>query len=434
MEGEGSVETSGTEVPMSPVGGAEIPIGKVPGGVSVVTSSDFGRQFNIDSPEDILQQRVPGVIVDDLQGNSFQTDVSFRGFEASPVNGVPQGLAVYQNGVRINEAFGDIVNWDFLPSVAINTMTVVTNNPVYGLNALGGAITIDMKNGFNYHGAEVTSTGGSYGRVGGTAQTGVQSGNWSAYFGGERIEDDGWRQLTPSDIRRMYADLGFKNSDAEFHFDFTGANNFVGDAAASPLQLLGLGWNRIFTQGGTTNQLAMELMNGTVKATDTLSFAGVAYYRQFNQSHFDGNISNAAACPGPTPRCSVLCIDGGEALDQTGNPIPTPSNPALGEIDSTFQIAKSYGTSLQAVDKVPIFGHTNQFLVGASYDHGNVAYSTESEFGIFGPNFFVNGVGIDFSAPADVAPRDLATINDYVGIYFSDTFDVNREALTDCGR
>jgi outer membrane cobalamin receptor len=211
---------------MSPVSGSEIPLGKYPGGVSVVRGSDIGRQFYIDSPEDILQQRVPGVIVNDLQGNSFQTDVSFRGFEASPVNGVPQGLAVYQNGVRINEAFGDIVNWDFLPAVAINTMTVVTNNPVYGLNALGGAITIDMKNGFNYHGAELTSTGGSFGRVGGTAQTGVQSGNWAAYFGGERIEDDGWRQFSPSDIKRMYADLGFKNSDAEFHLNYTGADNF----------------------------------------------------------------------------------------------------------------------------------------------------------------------------------------------------------------
>ncbi len=29
--------------------------------------------------------------------------------------GTPQGLAVYQNGVRINEVFGDTVNWDLIP-------------------------------------------------------------------------------------------------------------------------------------------------------------------------------------------------------------------------------------------------------------------------------------------------------------------------------
>ena len=147
VESSGSIESSTTTVNMSPVSGAQIPIGKVPGGVGIVTSSDFARTFDINSAPDALQERVPGVIVDDLQGNSFQTNVSYRGFEASPVNGVAQGIAVYQNGVRINESFGDIVNWDFLPSVAINNMTVVANNPVFGLNALGGAISITMKDG-----------------------------------------------------------------------------------------------------------------------------------------------------------------------------------------------------------------------------------------------------------------------------------------------
>ena len=80
--------------------------------------------------------------------------------ESSPVNGVPQGLAVYQNGVRINEAFGDTVNWDFLPSNAISDITVTSNNPAFGLNALGGSISIGMKDGFNYHGGEVDARTG----------------------------------------------------------------------------------------------------------------------------------------------------------------------------------------------------------------------------------------------------------------------------------
>src|SRR6185437_10647827 len=89
--------------------------------------------------QDALQQQVPSVVLSDVQGNAFQTSVQYRGFESSPVNGTPQGLAVYQNGVRINEVFGDIVNYDFLPEMAINRLTLVPNNPIYGLNALGGA-------------------------------------------------------------------------------------------------------------------------------------------------------------------------------------------------------------------------------------------------------------------------------------------------------
>ena len=427
---------------MSPVSGAEIPIGKVPGGVGIVTSADIARQYDIISAPDVLQERVPGVIVDDLQGNSFQTNVSYRGFEASPVNGVPQGIAVYQNGVRINESFGDIVNWDFLPSVAINNMTVVANNPVFGLNALGGAISIAMKDGFLYHGTELSAYGGSFGRVGGSEQTGLQSGNWGAYFGGERIEDDGWRQFSPSDIRRMYADLGFKNSDVEFHANVTAADNFYGVAAASPVQLLDLGWNKAFTSPQTTvNKMTMESLNGTVKATDTLRFSGVTYIRTFSQFHQDGNPTEAQPCdPGGTPPfpADTLCFQDSmqeQALDQTGNPIPTPSNPNLGEIDFTSTDTTSWGTAGQAVDKTPIFGHTNQFLVGASYDHGHTLYTTSSELGVFGPNFVVDPLGIFFSSPDAVAPRNITAINDYTGVYFSDTFDVNdRLSMTAGGR
>jgi outer membrane receptor protein involved in Fe transport len=233
----------------------------------------------------------------------------------------------------------------------------------------------------------------------------------------------------------MYTDLGFKNSDAEFHFDFTRADNFVGVEGASPVQLLNVGWNKIFTNGGTTNQLAMESGNATINATDNLSFAAVGYYRHFIQSHFDANIANAADC-GPGPEAGTVCIDGEQALDQTGNPIPTPSNPALGETDRTGEDARSYGTSLQAVEKAPIFGHSNQFLVGASYDHGNVNYNASSELGIFGPDaFFLHDTGFIFSSPIDVAPRALNTTNDYTGIYFSDTFDVtDKFSLTTGGR
>jgi iron complex outermembrane receptor protein len=439
VESSGSVETGTTLVPMSPVSGAEIPIGKVPSSVGIVTGSDFARTFDINSAPDVLQERVPGVIVDDLQGNSFQTNVSYRGFEASPVNGVPQGIAVYENGVRINESFGDIVNWDFLPSVAINNMTVVANNPVFGLNALGGAISTTMKDGFLYHGTEISAFGGSYGRVGGSEQTGVQIGNWAAYFGGERIEDDGWRQFSPADIRRMYADLGFKNSDVEFHFNMTAADNFYGVAAASPVQLLDLGWNRAFTTPQTTvNKMTMESFNGTVKATDTLSFSGVAYVRQFSQFHQDGNPTDAQPCMGP-PGSGFLCFEDSTeslALDQTGNPIPTPSDPNIGENDMTSTNTLSWGTSGQAVDKTLIFGHTNQFLVGASYDHGNTLYTTSSELGVFGPNFVLNGLGITFTAPLDdVGKRNITALNDYTGVYFSDTFDVNdRFSLTAGGR
>src|SRR5262249_40943316 len=168
-------------VRMSPVAGSELPIGKVPGTVTTVTPAEIARSGAI-TLGDALQQSVPGVILPDQQGNVFQTDIQYRGFSASPVDGLPQGVAVYQNGVRINESFGDTLNWAFLPSVAIDSITVMSNNPVFGLNAIGGAVSIAMKDGFGFQGVETDTRFGSYGRRMGSLQAGSQSGTVAAYI------------------------------------------------------------------------------------------------------------------------------------------------------------------------------------------------------------------------------------------------------------
>ena len=155
--------------PTTPVSNTGIEIEKVPASVNIVDVEqiDRARSANI---TDALQQYVPSIVVNEVAGNPFQPNVQFRGFVASPVTGTPQGLAVYQNGVRVNEAFGDTVNWDLIPTAAIQSVAVVTNNPAFGLNALGGAINLQMKDGFKYQGAEINSMGGSFGRIQSSAQ------------------------------------------------------------------------------------------------------------------------------------------------------------------------------------------------------------------------------------------------------------------------
>ena len=123
--------------PATPMAGAGIDADKVPASVNVVDANQIKQSGSLNI-SDALQQHVPGIIVNEVAGNPFQPDVQFRGFVASPVAGTPQGLAVYQNGVRINEAFGDTVNWDLIPTAAMQSVAVVTNNPAFGLNALGG--------------------------------------------------------------------------------------------------------------------------------------------------------------------------------------------------------------------------------------------------------------------------------------------------------
>jgi iron complex outermembrane receptor protein len=153
---------------------------KVPSNTHVLTSADFNHEQSTNLL-DSFARGLPGVSLGDHSGNAFQRDLNYRGFTASPVQGTPQGIAVYQNGVRINESWGDVVNWDFIPEKAIDRVSLFPSNPVFGLNAVGGALNIQMKNGFTYQGTELEALIGSYGRVQSSVQAGRQDGNSSAY-------------------------------------------------------------------------------------------------------------------------------------------------------------------------------------------------------------------------------------------------------------
>ena len=138
----------------------------------------YPEPFRFDGHSDLARQ-APGVTVGNVSGNDFQPDVSYRGFDATPVSGTAQGLAVYQNGVRMNEAFGDTVNWDLIAANAIDRMTLVAGDPIYGLNALGGALNVTMKNGFTWQGLEADGRGGSFGREQASFQFGKQVGDFA---------------------------------------------------------------------------------------------------------------------------------------------------------------------------------------------------------------------------------------------------------------
>ncbi len=271
-------------VPLTPVKGSEIPLEKVPSAVAQVTSGEIERSGS-PAIEQAIQQNVPGAIISDVNGNPFAADIQYRGFTASPVEGTPQGLAVYQNGVRINEVFGDTLNWDLIPSTAINSITVVSGNPLYGLNALGGALNITMKDGFGFQGVESDTRAGSYGRFQEFLQLGKQVDNFAAYAAVEGIWDDGWRYFSPSEVRRAYFDLGVKDKDTELHINFTGAENALGVVGPTPVQLLAEDYSAVYTNPQTTvNQLAMLSANGTTKLTDAWSSIGRCLLAQLSSA------------------------------------------------------------------------------------------------------------------------------------------------------
>src|SRR3982074_2853175 len=360
----------------TPVTGIGFDRSKVPAMAQTVTAEDFSRVY---SPNvlDTLQQRIPGVITTDVQGNGFSQDLRYRGFAASPLQGTPQGLAVYMQGARVNEAFGDTVNWDLIPKVAIGRADIWTNNPAFGLNALGGAVSLQMKDGFTYKGIEVDASGGSYGRVGGSIQYGVRQAAWGLYLAAEGFKDDGWRYQSPSRIARFYGDLGWKGTDAEVHLVASTADNFFGVIGPTPIELLNNDYRSIFTWPQTTrNQAQLLALNGRFSITDHWTVQSNLYLRKFDQTHVDGNGAGVERCSGTVgnPLFNTLCLEnnGFSAQPQANFQILTASNQPVncppgngntctttpwGTVDRTFTNALTTGATLQATNDARIFGH-----------------------------------------------------------------------------
>src|ERR1700716_3756638 len=414
--------------PTTPISGSGIDIDKVPASVNVVDVNQIER-VRSQNIADALQKYVPGIVVNEVTGNPFQPNVEFRGFVASPVAGAPQGLAVYQNGVRINEAFGDTVNWDLIPTAAIRSVTVVTNNPAFGLNALGGAVDVQMKNGFNYRGAEIDAMGGSFGRMQSSAQWGKQVDNFSLYGALEALHDDGFRKFSASNVRRFYGDIGYKNDVSEVHINMGVADNNFGAAATVPIELLQQYYGATYTTPQTsTNRVGYFNLTGKVEATPAWTVEGGAHVRVFDQRTLDGNPTGTQPC-GADP--TLLCFGGGSTpangLNGTQLANPFEPNAVLGENDRTTTRSTTTGVSLQAANSDQLFGRSNQFVVGASFDSSVTRFSASAELGTIGTNYVVSGSGIFLGQsgdPVSIGPVALRTTNQYSGLYALDTFDV----------
>jgi iron complex outermembrane receptor protein len=424
-------------VATTPLGGGEIDVAKSPFSVWQTGSQDI-QTFNDSTLPDTLARQAPGVTVGNVSGNDFQPNVSYRGFDATAVTGTPIGLAVYQNGVRINEAFGDTVNWDLIPENAIDRTAIVAGNPIFGLNALGGAVTVTMKNGFTWQGFEADLRGGSFGRAQEELQYGKQVGNYSVYVAATQINDGGWRVDGASQLSNFYGDVGYKANGFESHLQLTAGDSQLGAAAFTPLQLLQNNWGSVYTvPQQTENKMAMLAWTGSYAYSPTLNFQAGAYFRAFNQAHVDGNPTSLSPCP------PFSCLNGNPAHDTFGNVIPDLSNGGttdLGEIDRSWTQSRSLGASVQAVDTDKLAGHDNTLTVGASLDYGWTRFTGNSQLGtIFNDNntsFPVIGSPFIIDEPDSfLSPVLVHANNTYTGLYALDTYSVNdRLTVTAGGR
>ena len=369
------------------------------------------------------------------------------------------------NGIRFNEAFGDTVNWDLIPTNAIERADVWTNNPVFGLNALGGAVNLQMKNGFTYSGRQGELRGGSFGRIASEAQYGEKFGDTAIYLAAQGLRDGGWRFRSPAKAGRGIADFGWRDDRVELHLFGAAAVSSFGGAAATPIDLLNQDDRAVYTTPQTTrNSMALAALNGKLSVTGTFQLQSNLYVRGFRQNHTDGNPADIEQCsrnaspqfqgrlcleddgfPRPNPVTTAF-RDQFAILDQFDRTIPCPpgttcNDVPYGTIDRTATKATTTGLALQATSTDRLFGYKNHFLAGGSIDHGSTNFTSSSELGYLYPNLVVamnpaipgSGATIHTLGGFGYGPVDVNTRNTYYGLYTLNTLDVTERLSATAG-
>jgi len=157
-----SASSSVTVIAAAPLPGVDLTREEIPAPVQTANQRDIEDSGALDL-SDFMNRRLNGVHLNEVQGNPFQSDLNYRGYNASPLLGTPQGFSVYMDGVRLNQPFGDVVSWDLIPRLAIaETILMPGSNPLFGLNTLGGALSIQTKDGHSNPGTALEISGGSF--------------------------------------------------------------------------------------------------------------------------------------------------------------------------------------------------------------------------------------------------------------------------------
>jgi iron complex outermembrane receptor protein len=431
--------------------GATIARDRIPGRVQSATAESIERAQPLDLT-DFLTRNFGSININHAQNNPLQPDFNFRGFTASPLLGLPQGLAVYQNGMRINEPFGDTVNWDLIPLSAVSGVQLLGgSNPVFGLNSLGGALSVEMKNGFNYQGTSAEIYGGSYSRRGASLQSGGNNGRWGYYGNIDYFEEDGWRDFSDSDALRFFGAVSLRNGRSGLDLTVSHTDSELRGNGASPVELLRVDRSQVFTHPDLTENKATQLnLQGTFEVSPAVRLSGNIYYRDIDTDSFNGDGTIFEECEfgddeflveedfedlNGDGKCSSADDDDIQLVfDPSGNPIEAEIDDeelnAINNISRRKQ--RSHGASLQMAIGTELGGaRRNDLTVGAAFSEGDTSFDSVVEVAQLLEDRSTSRSGIFADEFRTNVDSDLRTWS----LYFIDTFDLTeRLSLTASGR
>ena len=398
----------------SPLPGLDLKREQVAAPVQTATGAALERSGAL-GLADFASRKLGSVHINEVQNNPFQPDVNFRGFTASPLLGTPQGLSVYLDGVRLNQPFGDVVSWDLIPKSAIANLSLVPgSNPLFGLNTLGGALSVQTKDGLTHPGSAVQFQAGSHGRRSAEFEHGganTQGLDW--YLTGQWFKEDGWRANSPTDVGQLFAKLGWHSATTRVTLTGSMADTDLYGNGLQDQRLLARDYTSIYTKPDQTrNQAGLLNLSLSHDLSNTLTLTGNAYYRKIRTSTLNGDINEGAldqsvyalsaderaaltaagiAFPSTpitaanTPFPSLRCIAQALLVDE-------PGEKCNGLLNRSQTTQDNSGLSAQLNWKGGSNGLKHQALVGAAIDRSSVRFNQSTQLGYLNADHGVTGI------------------------------------------
>ncbi|MBC6497208.1 MAG: TonB-dependent receptor [Alphaproteobacteria bacterium GM7ARS4] len=410
--------------------------------------------YNSNDLAAMIHSQLGSLTIHDVQNNPYQKDVSLRGYIASPLLGSPQGIAFYQNGSRFNDVFGDVIQWDTLPTFAIESVQVIPGaNPVFGLNAIGGAISVNMKNAFSQPHHQIALSGGSFAQSNNVVEVRHVSFDktWGSYLGGTYFREDGWRDFSSSRVGQIYGDVTKKTDKLTWSLNVSASDSELVGNGPTPEDLLAVeGRDAIYTHPDRTeNENILFATQASYIMDSKWTFRGNAHVRLRERSTLNGDEFEAEECDVGGDEFFVTDEDAvdadGDCLDEDGNKasdiddvedaIILSTGDALEEDDlpdglddddiaalntSTTESSDISLTGQAHYDDI-FYGRPFSAIFGVNYHYGQVEYHSQTTLGMFDATRGVSSLALLVGGET---PVDLETTQHHVGTYFTSSYEL----------
>jgi iron complex outermembrane recepter protein len=321
--------------------GEPLPLSEVPASVQILSGQEL-RGSGAVTVQDALA-RLPGVSLPDEQGNRAQPSVTFRGFQASPVTGVPQGVSVFVDGVRVNEPAVEEVNFDLLPLDDVERVELVRGpSAILGRNTLGGALQLLTRRGGPRFEVEPEVEFGSFGRQKYRLRVSGPAGPLDFYAAGSYSQEDGWRDVSAVRLGTLFTKLGLTLGDTDATLSYQRAQNRIEQPGSLPLSELARDRRQNFTGGDFFAPLLnLVTLNAHQELTAHAGLGLNAFVRTLDAEQFNVNL--------------------------------------VGDDTRAFRHSTSAGGTLRLDHETRVLGRRNRLTLGLDYVHHDVSETVFAE-------------------------------------------------------